>query len=113
MNTLMNNEYTGIDEYINPQAPLIHRLCPANSLHAFKAPSGSLPPMLEWNAWPRRRENPGRNPRPQAAWMDTVLHRGMGTGISEASKRVPIFSFATQRGKQVSSHFRQRNWVQA
>ena len=36
----------------------------------------------------------------------------MGTGISEASKRVPIFSFATQGGKQVSSYFRQRNWVQ-
>jgi len=35
----------------------------------------------------------------------------MGTGISEASKRVPIFS-ATQGGKQVSSYFRQRNWVQ-
>ena len=43
----------------------------------------------------------------------TVRLRGMGTGISEASKRVPIFSFATQGGKQVSSHFRQRNWVQA
>ena len=39
----------------------------------------------------------------------TVRQRGMGTGISEASKRVPIFSFATQRGKQVSSHFRQGN----
>ena len=39
----------------------------------------------------------------------TVRHRGMGTGISEASKRVPIFSFATQGGKQVSSHFRQGN----
>ena len=39
----------------------------------------------------------------------TVLHGGMGTGISEASKRVPISSFATQGGKQVSSHFRQRN----
>jgi len=25
----------------------------------------------------------------------------MGTGISEANKRVPIFSFATQGGKQV------------
>ena len=37
----------------------------------------------------------------------TVLHRGMGTGISEASKRVPIFSFATQGGKQVSSYFGQ------
>ena len=37
----------------------------------------------------------------------TVRHRGMGTGISEASKRVPIFSFATQGGKQVSSYFRQ------
>ena len=43
----------------------------------------------------------------------TVLHRGMGTGISEASTRVPIFSFATQGGKQVSFYFRQRNWVQA
>ena len=39
----------------------------------------------------------------------TVRHRGMGTGISEASKRVPNFSFATQGGKQVSSHFRQGN----
>ena len=27
----------------------------------------------------------------------TVRHGGMGPGISEASKRVPIFSFATQR----------------
>ena len=31
-------------------------------------------------------------------------------GISEASKRVPTFSFATHGGKQVSSHFRQGNW---
>ena len=46
-------------------------------------------------------------------YTTTVRLRGMGTGISEASKRVPIFSFATQGGKQVSSHFRQRNWVQA
>ena len=42
---------------------------------------------------------------------------GRGTGISEAaaSKIVPFFSFATQGGKQVSFHFRQRNsgWVQA
>jgi hypothetical protein len=30
-----------------------------------------------------------------------VRLRGMGTGISEASKRVPIFSFATQGGKRV------------
>ena len=45
--------------------------------------------------------------------MFTVLHRGMETGISEASKRVSILSFATQGGKQVSFHFRQRNWVQA
>jgi hypothetical protein len=37
----------------------------------------------------------------------------MGTSISEASKRVPIFSFATQGGKQASSYFRQKNWVQA
>ena len=43
----------------------------------------------------------------------TVRLRGMETGISEASKRVSIFSFATQGGKQVSFHFRQRNWVQA
>ena len=43
----------------------------------------------------------------------TVRLRGMGTCISEASKRVPSFSFATQVGKQVSFYFRQRNWVQA
>ena len=29
----------------------------------------------------------------------------MGTGISEASKRVPIFPFDTQGGKQMSSYF--------
>ena len=29
----------------------------------------------------------------------TVRHRGIETGISEASKRVSIFSFATQGGK--------------
>ena len=39
----------------------------------------------------------------------TVRHRGIGTGISEASKRVPILPFATQRGKQESSYFRQGN----
>ena len=38
------------------------------------------------------------------SWIP-VRHRGMGTGISEASKRVPIFSFATQGGKQASSYF--------
>jgi len=27
----------------------------------------------------------------------SLVLRGIGTGISEASKRVPIFSFATQR----------------
>ena len=43
----------------------------------------------------------------------TVRLRGMGTGISEVSKRVPILPFATQGGKQVSSYFRQGNWVQA
>ena len=43
----------------------------------------------------------------------TARLRGIGTGISEASKRVPIFPFATQGGKQASSYFRQRNWVQA
>ena len=41
--------------------------------------------------------------------ISKVRFSGMGTGISEASKRVPIFSFATQGGKQVSSHFRQGN----
>ena len=43
----------------------------------------------------------------------TVRLCGIGTGISEASKTVPILSFATQGGKQASSYFRQRNWVQA
>ena len=43
----------------------------------------------------------------------TVSHRGIETGISEASKRVSIFSFATQGGKQVSFYSRQGNWVQA
>ena len=32
----------------------------------------------------------------------TVRNRRIETGISEASKRVSIFSFATQGGKQVS-----------
>ena len=45
--------------------------------------------------------------------ITTVRLGGIGIGISEASKRVPIFSFATQVGKQVSSYFRQGNWVQA
>jgi len=45
--------------------------------------------------------------------IHTVRHREMKTGIFEASKRVSIFSFATQGGKQVSFYFRQRNWVQA
>ena len=45
--------------------------------------------------------------------MNTVRLREMKTGISEASKRVSIFSFATQGGKQVSFYFRQGNWVQA
>jgi len=48
----------------------------------------------------------------ETEFLRTVRYRGMETGISEASKRVPIFSFATQGAKQVSSHFRQRNWVQ-
>ena len=43
----------------------------------------------------------------------TVGNREIGTGISEASKRVPIFPFDTQGGKRASSYFRQRNWVQA
>ena len=41
--------------------------------------------------------------------MFTVRLRGIETGISETSKRVPIFSFATQRGKQESFYFRQGN----
>ena len=32
----------------------------------------------------------------------TVRHRGMETGISEASKRVSIFSFATQTPREAS-----------
>ena len=54
-----------------------------------------------------------RGRRPLSLEFDKVRLGGIGTGISEASKRVPIFSFATQAGKQVSSYFRQRNWVQA
>ena len=41
------------------------------------------------------------------ALMRTVGNREIGTGISEASKRVPIFPFDTQGGKQASSYFRQ------
>jgi len=44
---------------------------------------------------------------------DTVAHAGIRAGLCEASGRVPMFSFATQGGKQPSSYFRQRNWVQA
>jgi len=47
------------------------------------------------------------------AYSDTVRVRSLETGGSEASKRVSIFSFATQGGKQVSFYFRQGNWVQA
>ena len=51
---------------------------------------------------------------PEKQWLIvTVRLREMKTGISEASKRVSIFSFATQGGKQVSFSFQQRNWVQA
>ena len=32
--------------------------------------------------------------------MITVRHGGMGTGISEASKRVPIFSFAPREASK-------------
>ena len=39
-----------------------------------------------------------------SSWL-VVSGTRMGTGISEASKRIPIFSFATQGGKQVSSYF--------
>ena len=49
----------------------------------------------------------------------TVRLRGIGTDISEASKRVPIFLYDVRGGKQVSSCFRQElrqtqeNWDQA
>ena len=43
----------------------------------------------------------------------TVRFCGIETGISEASKRVSIFSFVTQGGKQVTFYFRQGNLVQA
>jgi hypothetical protein len=45
--------------------------------------------------------------------MSTVRLIGVGTGTPESSKRVPIFPFASQGGKQESSFFRQRNSVQA
>ena len=41
----------------------------------------------------------------------TVGNREMGTGISEASKRVPIFLHDVRGGRQASFYFRQRNWV--
>jgi len=46
--------------------------------------------------------NPARN---GAVQIPTVRLGGIGTGISQASKRGPIFSFATQGGKQASSYF--------
>ena len=49
-----------------------------------------------------------KNKKTKKTKVSTVRHRGMETGISEASKRVSVFSFATQGGKQVSFHFRQR-----
>ena len=52
------------------------------------------------------------HPRSQSL-PGTVRRREMKTGISEASEKVSIFSFATQGGKQVSFYFRQGNWVQA
>ena len=54
-----------------------------------------------------------RIPTPRPIFHDTVGNREMGTDISEANKRVPIFPFDTQGGKHVSSYFRQRYWVQA
>ena len=41
------------------------------------------------------------------SWMNTVAFREIGTGISEASKRVPIFLHDVRGGKQVSSYFGQ------
>jgi len=43
-------------------------------------------------------------------WQVTVRLRGIGTGISEANKRVPIFPLLPREAsKQASSYFRQRN----
>ena len=44
----------------------------------------------------------GGQARSPVTTLRTVRLRGMETGISEASKRVSIFSFATQGGKRVS-----------
>ena len=81
-------------------------------VHAAQAQS-SCPHVFEQKAQTEIQAQQARigscDQPPEAGTDDTVRHRGMGTGISEASKRVPIFSFATQGGKQVSSHFRQGN----
>ena len=42
--------------------------------------------------------------------FNTVGNREIGTGISEASKKVPIFLHNVRGDKQASSYFRQRNW---
>ena len=44
--------------------------------------------------------------------MITVRHDELGTGSSEASKDFLFFTMMSGGGKQVSSYFRQRNWVQ-
>ena len=56
----------------------------------------------------RERQDAVARSRERDHFVSTVQLRGIGTGISEASKRVPILPFATQRGKQESSYFRQR-----
>ena len=50
---------------------------------------------------------------PSMCVIQYVCHGEIGTSISEPSKQVPIFLFATQGGEQASSYFRQGNWVQA
>ena len=80
---------------------------------AFQGSFGGIRPNVA-SAVPRSAKSASKIRRDgRAPKVATVLHREMKTGISEASKRVSIFSFATQGGKQESFYFRQRNWVQA
>ena len=46
-----------------------------------------------------KRKGRRKTGRAKGQGSTTVRHRGIETGISEASKRVSIFSFATQGGK--------------
>ena len=87
---------------------------PSGTLTRPPGPSPCLrPPHLEWIG-----SNSPSGPASPGHGDTTVRHRGIGASISDSGssgKRVPIFPFATQggTGKQASSYFRQRNWVQA